>query len=155
MHKNNFEFWYNWLLLSSIIFALFGIIVAYFGDSLIFSIYNSYLTQTFWQSDVIPTNIREFKSFIYGPLGGTITGQYVMMLFIVYYPFRKKEAWAWYAIAFSHLFWFIIDSSISIYYKAYFNFIFVNLFTILVIGPPLIFTKKGFRTKPIANQEAA
>ncbi len=39
-----------------------------------------------------------FKSFLLGPLGATITGFYMLQVFVVWNAFRRRERWAWWRL---------------------------------------------------------
>ena len=49
----------------------------------------------------------------------------------------------WYGL----LSWFIIDSGISIYYDAVHNVILINMVALILIGIPLIMTRKEFKNE--------
>jgi len=141
---NNFNFWQKWLYYTSIFFAFVGIAVALFNNSILFDLWNHYLKIWLSIEGEFPANLLKFKAFILAPLGGTIAGSYVLMAFIAKYPFQNREKWAWQAATFSLLTWFVIDSSLCLYHGAYFNIVLINLFTLVVQGLPLVFTRKYF-----------
>ncbi len=141
---NTFNFWQKWLYYTSIFFAVVGIAVAFFNNSILFDLWNYYLKIWLGIEGELPAKLLKFKTFILAPLGGTIAGSYVLMAFIAKYPFRNREKWAWQAATFSLLTWFVIDSSLCFYHGAYFNIVLINLFTLVVQGLPLVFTKKYF-----------
>jgi hypothetical protein len=143
----SFGFWYRWLLAASAFFAVFGLIVALAPDSFIFDFYNRQLTARFWGSTEVPENVREVRLFLFGPLGGTIAGKYVLLFYAVRFGFKRRERWAWWAILISHLAWFVIDSSVSFYHRAYFNILLINITPVIVYGIPLLFTWKYFQRR--------
>lgn len=140
----HFNFLCIWLFGSMLFFAVFGLIIAYFGDSPLFDIYNQQLIARFWHTTQLPDNVKEFKAFLFGSLGGTIAGKYIVMAYIVYYPFRQKEAWAWKALFWGQIVWFVIDSSVSFYHHAYFNILIINMLPMIIIGVPLLRVRKCF-----------
>ena len=140
----NFQFWQKYLYYSSLFFAFVGFFIAVFNNSILFELWNQGAAQLFGTNGTLGTDVLAFKSFILGPLGGTIAGSYVLLAFIAKYPFKRKEKWAWQAATASLLVWFIIDTSICFYHGAYFNILLINFFTITVQGLPLIFTRKYF-----------
>lgn len=133
----SFGFWYRWLL------------AALAPDSFIFDFYNRQLTARFWGSTEVPENVREVRLFLFGPLGGTIAGKYVLLFYAVRFGFKRRERWAWWAILISHLAWFVIDSSVSFYHRAYFNFniLLINITPVIVYGIPLLLTWKYFQRR--------
>lgn len=142
--KNTFIFWQKWLYYSSIFFVFVGFFVAVFNQSIFFELWNQGAIRLFGSNGTLGVDVLAFKSFILGPLGGTIAGSYVLLAFIAKYPFKNKEKWAWQAASVSLLVWFVIDTSLCIYHSAYFNILLINVFTLVVQGLPLIFTRKHF-----------
>lgn len=141
---SNFHFWQKWLYYSSLFFVFVGILVALFNESIFFELWNRGAAQLFGTNGTLSSDVLSFKEFILGPLGGTISGNYMLLAFVAKYPFKRKEKWAWQAATASLLIWFLIDTSISFYHSAYFNILLINIFTLVVQGLPLIFTWKDF-----------
>lgn len=69
------------------------------------------------------------------------------MVMISENSFKKKEIWAYNAMWYGLLSWFIIDSGISIYYDAVHNVILINMVALILIGIPLIMTRKEFKNE--------
>ncbi|MBF9252196.1 hypothetical protein I2I11_02715 [Pontibacter sp. 172403-2] len=143
--SNSFLFWQKWLFYTSVLFALFGVAFAVYGDNPLFRPYNQALARLFWHSSQIPAEIVPFRAFIWGPLGGTIACSYILLAYIARYPFRRKERWARNAILVAFGTWVILDSAISVYYGVYFQFYLINAFSFLIKALPLVFTWKDFR----------
>ncbi len=143
-----FDFWQRWLFVCSVFFAISGMVVAVAGDSFVFSFYNLQMTRHFWGGDLVPENVREFKAFLFGPLGGTMTGSYILQAYIARGPFARREPWAWNAIAFALVAWFVVDSSVCAWHGAWFNIVIVNLFALAMNGLPLLFTRRYFLAAP-------
>lgn len=141
----SFNFWQKWLFYSSLMFALFGIVFAVYGNNLFFMPYNKALAHVFGFGENIPAEIEPFKAFIWGPLGGTIACCYILLAFIAWFPFRKKERWARNAIIVAFGVWVLLDSSVCVYYGAYFQIYFINAFSFLVKALPIIFTWNDFK----------
>jgi len=57
---------------------------------------------------------------------------------VIAVPFRKREAWAWHAVVWSTLLWFVVDSTMSAIAGAYFN---IYLMPLVVCGIPLAATR--------------
>lgn len=143
-----FLFWQRWLVCTSILFALFGIIFAVYGDNPFFDLYNEALARIFWNTNQIPPRVEPFRAFIWAPLGGTIACCYTLLAYIAAYPFKRKERWARNAIAVSFGLWILLDSTAAIYYGVYFQVYIINLFSFLIKALPLIFTWKEFNSTP-------
>lgn len=142
--RTTFLFWQRWLFYSSLVFALAGIIFAFFGKNILFLPYDKMLAQVFWKSNQFPQQVEPFRAFICGPMGGTITCTYILLAYIAYYPFKQKQPWARNAIIIAFSFWVIIDSTICIYFGVYPQVYFINAFSIIVKALPIIFTWKSF-----------
>ena len=141
---NRFKFWQKWLLVVSLSIVILGLFIALFNFTLIFNyVFHRQINPIFWKEKILLKSTIEFQSWIYGVLGATVSGWGVIMLFIAKYPFKKKQKWSWLAIASSTGVWFIVDTSISIYFNVYFNALF-NTILFLVICLPLLFTIKYF-----------
>ncbi|MDZ4667134.1 MAG: hypothetical protein SGJ00_04535 [bacterium] len=152
---NTFNFWQKWLFYSSLAFALFGITIAVYGNNPVFASYNQAISLLFWQISDTPIEAQSYKAFILGPLGGTIACCYILLAFIAYYPFKKKEKWARNAIVVAFGTWLLLDSAVCFYYGVYFQIYLINAFSFLQKALPIIFTWKDFKTKdPIEYSNA-
>ena len=142
--QNSFLFWQRWLFYTSLLFAFFGIVFAFYGKNLLFLPYDKMLARVFWNSDQFPSAAEPFRSFIYGPLGGTMACCYVLLAFIARYPFKNRQRWARNAIVTAFSIWVIIDSSICVYFGVYPQVYIINTFSIIVKALPIICTWKYF-----------
>ncbi len=143
--NTNFIFWQRWLFYTSLIFALSGIIFAFYQNNILFKSYDKLITQTFWHSAQFPQEAEPFRAFIYGPLGATIACCYILLAFIAWYPFREKQRWARNAIMTAFGVWAIIDSIVCIYFGVYPQVYIINALSITVKALPILFTWNDFR----------
>jgi hypothetical protein len=141
----SFIFWQRWLFYSSLVIALFGIVFAIYGNNPFFMLYNKALAQIFWASENIPPDIDPFRAFVSGPMGGTVACSYILLAYIAWFPFRRKERWARNAIIAAFGVWTLLDSVICIYYDVYFQVYIINAISILQKALPIIFTWKEFK----------
>lgn len=140
----NFNFWQKWLLFVGIYLTMFGLVLAFFNQSSILDfLFNNNINPVFWAGISIPENTVPFQSWIYGVLGATVSGWGIFIAFLAYYPFKAREKWAWNCLALGIGVWFISDTAISAYYHVTFNVVF-NAILVLLLGIPLIFTRKYF-----------
>ncbi len=140
-----FEFWQKWLLIIIIIIITYGFGLAFFGQTELYNfLLNHPINIVFWDSISLTPELLQYQKFVYGVVGTTVIGWGAAMLFIVLYPFNKKEKWAWQALTISLSIWFFTDTPISIYYKAYSN-AFLNVLLYTGLGLPLILTHKHFK----------
>lgn len=140
-----FNFWQKWLFYSSLLFALFGIVFALYGNNPLFMPYNDALARIFFHQQSIPETATSFRAFIWAPLGATIACCYILLAFIAQYPFKRKEVWARNAIVVAFGIWILIDSLVCFYYGAYFQVYIINAFSFLQKALPIIFTWKAFK----------
>lgn len=142
--QKSFLFWQRWLFYSSLLFALFGFLLAMFADTSLFLFYHRKLAELFWDTQEIPDTVMPFFRFTAGPEGGTIACCYILLAFIAEYPFKRKERWARNAIAIAFGTWFVIDSTVSVICGAYFQLYIFNGISLLQKLLPLVFTWKMF-----------
>lgn len=140
----SFEFWRKWLLWANYITIGVGLVVALAGNSIFLDPHNQATSQLFFEGNSIEGDMLLFKNWLFGIIGGTIVGFHLIMFFIIQNPFRKKERWAHQALTAGLLSWFIIDSSVSAYYGAFYNIYLINLVALVLIGIPLAATYRHF-----------
>jgi hypothetical protein len=144
MIKNStFRFWYKWLLAVSFLNMIMGIIIALFPGSFLFEAHTEALSKTFFEG-VLPWQAELMRRFFFGIIGGTIAGYFLLQTLIVLFPFRNGERWAWHAVFWAILLWFMIDSTLSILHGAFFNVWMINIPSLLLTLIPLLFTHSSF-----------
>jgi len=80
-----------------------------------------------------------------GSIRGTIACCYILLAFIAWFPFRKKERWARNSIMVAFGIWLILDSALCLRYGVYFQILFINIVSIIIKSLPIIFTWKEFK----------
>jgi hypothetical protein len=141
----NFIFWKNWMLVVNMITILIGILIAIAGNSFIFEPHNQGTRELFFEGNSMPKEMLYLKNWLFGIIGATLAGFHLLIVFITQFAFAKKEKWARNAIASALVLWFVVDSSISIYYGAYFNLYWINFPSITLLFLPLLFTWCHFK----------
>jgi len=142
---NSFGFWVNYLKVVSLFFAFMGTTWAVIGSFDPFGIYEQYMAQAFFNVDELPADAKKVFQFVLAPFGATAAGYFILQYFIVVHAFAKREKWAYQAIVAAFFFWFILDSTLSLLvHGAVFNFVFANLFSLALLLPAIVFTKKFF-----------
>ncbi|MEL7534364.1 MAG: hypothetical protein AAFN10_23865 [Bacteroidota bacterium] len=144
MSEQNFEFWRKWLLLANLMTIAVGLLVAFAGNSFVFELHNAGTQRLFFDGQAITGEMLAFKNWLFGIIGGTIVGFHLLMIFIIVYPFRERQRWSWVALWSGLGAWFVIDSGISAFYGAYYNIYLINLVALILIGIPLLMTRKEF-----------
>jgi hypothetical protein len=117
--------------------------MAFFSGTILFEAFNNQVDPVFWGTESVPVTTRNFQGWVYGVLGSTMAGWGIFMIFIAHYPFKMKEQWSWNCLFIGLLFWFVIDTAISLYFNVYFNAAFNSVIFILGLIP-LFFTRNKF-----------
>ncbi len=146
MTDSKFNFWQKWLTWANVMTVMVGLLAAFAGNSIFFEAYNSFTNELFFQGNEMQGELLSFKNWLFGIIGGTIVGFHILMIMISENAFKKKEAWAYKTLWLGLLSWFIVDSSITIYYGALHNMVMINLVALVLIGLPLIMTRNAFKS---------
>jgi hypothetical protein len=144
--RTSFIFWQRWLFYSSVLLAFLAILFAFDIDLPLFTYYDQAVARIFWQANEIPPDIKDFRQFVAGPLGGTIASCYILVAYVAWFPFQRKEKWARNAIVVAFTIWCIIDSYICFKFGLYFQIYLINALSVLQKALPIIFTWKAFKT---------
>jgi hypothetical protein len=123
-------------LLAALAFqALVGLSAAIAIDSPLWSVHQRAVASELWGHGDFGPNAEAYRSWVMGPLGGTIVGWAVALLWVVAVPMRRREPWAWWAVAASTVVWFVIDSSLSAIHGVYTNVAFNGLAVSMIALP--------------------
>ncbi len=147
MIASSFNFWQKWLVAANVFTLMVGLSVAFAGNSQVFDLHNQYTQEVFFYGEIIEKDSLRFKNWLFGIIGGTIVGFHLLMLMIVIHPFKNKEKWSYWALWMGLLGWFLIDTAVSIYYKAYHNVLIINIPAAILLGLPLLMTFSAFFDK--------
>jgi hypothetical protein len=140
------ELWSRWLVLVAVFVILFGGAMALFGGSPFFDLaFNRQIDPAFWSSRSLDEATRRFQVWIYGAWGATVLGWGVILAFMAWGPFRRRERWAWWALLLGISSWYCIDTLISISHKVYFNAFVINTPLFLAALIPLLATRRAFQ----------
>mgnify|MGYP000901278662 CR=1 FL=1 len=144
VEKNKFIFWQKWLTWANIMTIGVGLMVAFGGNTFFFEAHNHYTRDVFFGSEAFPEQTLMLKNWLFGIIGGTIVGFHVLMVMISEYAFKEQQKWAYHAMWYGLLSWFVIDSGVSFYYGAIHNIVLINLVALGLIGLPLVMTRGSF-----------
>lgn len=144
MNNSKFNFWQKWLTWANVITIGVGLLVSFAGNSIFFEVHNTYTQDIFFEGQKFQYDTLQLKNWLFGIIGATIVGFHFLMIMISENAFKNKEKWAYKALWGGMLFWFLIDSAISLYYGAWYNVVLINLVALVLIGIPLIMTRKEF-----------
>jgi hypothetical protein len=142
---SRFIFWQRWLFITSILFAIFGVVFAVYGDNPLFRPYTRELARIFFSSDEFPGDAERFRRLAYGSVGACIACCYILLAYIAWYPFQRKEKWAWWVTVFAFGVWAVLDGAVAIRYGVYFQAYIINVFSVIVKALPLAFTWRYFQ----------
>ncbi len=117
--------------------------MALLSSTPLFDRFHRQIDPAFWGANAVNRATRQFQQWVYGAWGATIAGWGIVLTCMVRYPFRQKKRWAWNCLVFGLLLWFVLDTSLSIFYRVYFNAA-LNTAILILAGLPLAFTRKEF-----------
>ena len=140
-----FEFWQRWLLVGCILTALFGLGMALLSATPLFDVFNDLIDPVFWGDSTLPAEAIQFRGWAYALLGATMLGWGITLAYLAHVPFRRRERWAWWAVALGMGSWYVIDTSASLAFGVTFNALFNTALLVLIGGLPLIFTYREMR----------
>lgn len=148
MDNQKFNFWQKWLTYANLMTVGVGLLVAFAGNSFFFDLHNEYSREVFFQGNDFSPEVLRLKNWLFGIIGGTIVGFHLMMIMIAEHAFKQKKKWAYQTMWLGMVSWFVIDSSISIYYGAIHNVVLINMVALIIIGLPLVMTYRVFYREP-------
>lgn len=141
--ETRFDFWQKWLFVVSIVIVLFGTFMAFFNQTPLFSVFNEQIDPVFWEGSRVPEDAARFQGWAYGVWGATVAGWGIFIAFLIHFPFKRREPWAWNSLVTGLGFWYLLDTGISLYYGVVFNAVF-NSLLLVAVALPLAFTRKNF-----------
>lgn len=143
--SRSFVFWRRWLLVVSALTALFGLDLVFINAiPPLANLMHANVDPVFFGAEPVSAATVSFQGFVYGIMGAVMFGWASLMFAVVYVPFQKREKWAYYALDFSVVSWYLIDTVMSISYGVTFNVILNTVFLALFMIP-LVMTYKDFR----------
>jgi FtsH-binding integral membrane protein len=141
----SFQFWQRWLLIVTILIAVFGVVITLLSGSALFdTLFNDQVNPVFWDNGGPDATTQDFQQWVYGVLGAVMAGWGVFLAFVAYYPFKRREPWAWNCFVAGVGVWFVLDSYISLSAGNYFNQFAINVPLLVLVLVPLWFTRKDF-----------
>lgn len=153
MRERAFAFWCRWLLISSGGFCLFGVLIAVFPDARLLAPWTAAAAERF-HGGVEPPEAAAMRAFLFGTLGSTMAGSYLLQAFVIRFAFARRERWAWWATLAALLLWFGVDSALSLAHGAAFNVWMINVVPLVIFGLPLMATRRAFTRRSAASQSA-
>ena len=91
----------------------------------------------------VPAEIQGYLRFANGIIGAVMAGWMMVIIMLARGPFRAGERFAWNAIAWPLLGWYVIDTTFSIAHGVWGN-VLLNTGTALMFGMPLLASRRHF-----------
>ena len=91
----------------------------------------------------VPTEILGYLRFANGIIGAVMAGWMMVIIALARGPFRAGERWAWQAMAWPLVGWYVIDTAFSMAHGVWGN-VLLNTGTGLMFGVPLLASRRHF-----------
>jgi hypothetical protein len=137
----NYRFWRYWLLAVSAFIVTFGLIMAVLNATIVFSFFNAQINPVFWGLNPVPMPAQAFQAWVYGAWGATVMGWGITMVFVAWFPFGLRQRWAWFCVLVSVVFWYLLDTGVSLWFGVIINVLLNSIILVLVLIP-LVFIWK-------------
>ncbi len=138
-----FEFFQAWLVAVGVAVAIFGAALAVLSDSKLFGAIHPLVDRAFWPAGP-DEPARQFRSWVYGVVGGTMAGWGVSIAVLASQAFGSREAWAWWSITAALAAWFVLDTGRSLRHRVFAN-VAINSVLLVAVTIPLAATFGEFR----------
>ncbi len=116
-----FKFWTLWLVVSGFTLSAFGVLMVLFIGTPLFAGLNGQIDRAFWPSSLAVSGLQEYQQWVYGVWGATVAGFGLLAALVGGNAFARRETWARNAIAGSLLFWYVMDTIISLNWHVWVN----------------------------------
>lgn len=133
--------WWRWLVVATVVVLAFGLAFVVLSGPMqrVFeSLYFSPRTGSTLGSDA-----AAYTAFMGAVLGAVMIGWAVLLLFVLYGPFRRMETAAWNMIAASLVAWFVPDTAFSLWSGFWHNAI-LNTVMLAAFAVPMVATYGRF-----------
>ena len=154
-----FVFWQRWLVTVAAISAAAGLMFVVAPSASLLAGYNLQVLRAF-HGDAIPASAMRQQAWSLQLLGTTILGWGLLLTAVTAVPFRRREPWAWYGVAFSVVAWVVPDSILAyragIYLEVLWNGVALALFAIplrMTYREMILRARSAPRRSPSADDE--
>jgi len=109
---DRFEFWRRWMVGLAGLVMLFGMSLAIQGLHA-----DRVFTWLLFDGDYPESfgpELLAYVRFVTGVLGAVMAGWAVLMVIVLWGPFRRRERWSWNALVISLALWFVVDTWLSL-----------------------------------------
>lgn len=137
------KFWQGWLLLLADGMIVLGLVMMVWPLSPLFAPLHQALFQVLFATTAPPQVAQDLYALLFSLIGATTAGWGVLVFFVVWKPFARREAWAWVSLAASTGTWFVLDTAIVLSAGAL-PFAVFNIAVMLAADVALIATYRQF-----------
>ena len=141
---NRFNIWRVWLVLACLLVSLFGLAMALGGRGEPLAFFTQRVDAAFWGAGGPPPQAIAFQHWVYGAWGATVAGWGLMMAFMAWVAWGRKEPWARGALVASLALWFLVDTGFSLYFGVWIN-AGLNLLLLIILGLPVAASWRDFK----------
>lgn len=138
-----FVFWWRWLLVVTAGVVLFGALLL-LAPGLTRRLFGLLLYGAQGRLDTFPAEALAYITLTHGVLGAVMFGWGLVLLMLLFGPFRRRSGEAWRMLAVSLLAWFVPDTLYSLW-SGFWQNAALNLVFALLYAPALIATKGMMR----------
>ena len=142
MKKAALQFWSRLIqLAASVVLALSAVLML--APSLGEAFFHLVYFQQPASPVAVPIEIQGYLRFANGIIGAVMAGWMMVIIMLARGPFRAGERFAWNAIAWPLLGWYVIDTAFSAAHGVWGN-VLLNTGTALMFGVPLLASRRHF-----------
>ena len=134
-------FWWRWLIAAAIIVLGFGLALVLLAGPMQRAFETLYFAPH--AGSTLDPAAAAYTTFLQAILGSVMIGWAVLLLYVIYVPFRRLETSAWNMIAVSLIVWFVPDTAFSLLSGFWQNAI-LNTVLLVVFAIPLAATYGRF-----------
>ncbi len=106
-------FWWRWLIVAALMVLAFGLAFVVLAGPMQRLFEELYFAPR--APSALDADAAAYVAFMGAVLGAVMVGWAVLLLFVLYGPFRRMETAAWDMIAVSLLAWFVPDTAFSLW----------------------------------------
>ncbi|MHB0915097.1 MAG: hypothetical protein ACYC57_10735 [Thermoleophilia bacterium] len=130
-------FWWRWLVVAALVVLLFGAAFVFLPGPLQRLFESLYFAPR--SSAPLGADAADYVAFMGAVLGAVMAGWAVLLLYVLYGPFRRMEPAAWDMIAVSLGAWYILDTAFSLFSGFWQNAV-LNTGMLVMFAAPLAAT---------------
>jgi hypothetical protein len=139
---NPIKFWLTWMKVVVWTILGIGLVCIFFPHSNILVIFTGPLRKAFLQDIPMSVSLTGLLGYFMSSIGVFVVAWSIVMLYLIHYPLKRLELWAWKALFYSVSFWFVVSSVIYLYYQIV-SILLFNVVVMLQAIAPLLLLRKA------------